>query len=118
MGPHSGSEAVIQANRDSDKSWFNKRSLSCSDRATEQIALEIATTQKTVGRCDGLNRLGPESGTLRRCVLVGGSVSLWVWAPWQQGFCLPSEQDVEVSFSYTMPAWTLLRSCLNNGLNL
>jgi hypothetical protein len=36
--------------------------------------------QMVVGHCDGLNMLGPGSGTIRRCVLVGGSVSLWAWA--------------------------------------
>jgi hypothetical protein len=28
----------------------------------------------------GLNMLDPGSGTIRRCGLVGGSVSLWGWA--------------------------------------
>jgi hypothetical protein len=30
--------------------------------------------------CDGLYMLGPGSGTLWRCGLVGVSVSLWKWA--------------------------------------
>jgi hypothetical protein len=30
--------------------------------------------------CDGLYMLGPVSGTIRRCGLVGVGVSLWVWA--------------------------------------
>jgi len=30
--------------------------------------------------CGGLYRLDPESGTIRRCGLVGKSVSLWGWA--------------------------------------
>jgi hypothetical protein len=30
--------------------------------------------------CGGLNMIGPESDTIRRCGLVGGSVSLWGWA--------------------------------------
>jgi hypothetical protein len=30
--------------------------------------------------CDGLYMLGPGSGTIRRCGLVGVGVSLWVWA--------------------------------------
>jgi hypothetical protein len=30
--------------------------------------------------CDGSNMLGPGSGTIRRCVLVGVGVSLWAWA--------------------------------------
>jgi hypothetical protein len=30
--------------------------------------------------CGGLNILGPGSGTIRRCGLVGGSVLLWAWA--------------------------------------
>ena len=52
-----------------------------------------------------LNMLGPGSGTIWRCILVGVSVSLWVWtfktfilAPWKPFFSdLPSEQDVELS---------------------
>jgi hypothetical protein len=32
------------------------------------------------GRCGALNMLGPGSGTIRRCGLVGGRVSLWGWA--------------------------------------
>jgi hypothetical protein len=34
----------------------------------------------TVGLCDGLYMLGPESGTIRRCGLVGVGVSLWMLA--------------------------------------
>ena len=30
-------------------------------------------------RCDGLYMLGPGSGTIRRCGLLGVGVSLWVW---------------------------------------
>jgi hypothetical protein len=30
--------------------------------------------------CDGMYMLGPGSGTIRRCGLVGIGVSLWVWA--------------------------------------
>jgi hypothetical protein len=30
--------------------------------------------------CDGLNMLGPGSGTIKKCGLVGVGVSLWVWA--------------------------------------
>jgi len=29
---------------------------------------------------DGLSMLGPGSGTIRRCGLVGVGVSLWAWA--------------------------------------
>ena len=55
--------------------------------------------------CGCLNMFGPGSGTLRRCDLVGGSVSLWglgfetlLLATWEAVFtCLPSEQDVELS---------------------
>ena len=32
------------------------------------------------GPCGDLNMLDPESGTIRRRGLVGGSVSLWGWA--------------------------------------
>jgi hypothetical protein len=31
-------------------------------------------------RCDGLYMLGPESGAIRRCGLVGVGVSQWAWA--------------------------------------
>jgi len=34
----------------------------------------------TKAACGGLNMLGPGSGTLRRCGLVGRNVSLWGWA--------------------------------------
>jgi hypothetical protein len=37
-------------------------------------------TIKRVGICGGLNILGPGSGIIRRCGLVGGSMSLWGWA--------------------------------------
>ena len=30
--------------------------------------------------CGGLNTLGPGSGSIKRCGLVGVGVSLWVWA--------------------------------------
>jgi hypothetical protein len=30
--------------------------------------------------CDGLYTLGPGSGTVGRCGLVGVGVALWVWA--------------------------------------
>ena len=33
-----------------------------------------------IQRCDGLYILGPGSGTIWRCGLVGIGVSLWVWA--------------------------------------
>uniref|UniRef100_A0A0V1KI15 Uncharacterized protein n=1 Tax=Trichinella nativa TaxID=6335 RepID=A0A0V1KI15_9BILA len=46
--------------------------------------------------------LGPRSGTVWMCGLVGGSVSLWE----------------TLSSSCTMPAWMLPYSCLDdNGLN-
>ena len=34
----------------------------------------------TERQCDGLYRLGPGSGTIRRHGLVGVDVSLWMWA--------------------------------------
>jgi len=36
-----------------------------------------------IGYCDGLHMLGAVSDTIRRCGLVGGSVSLlgWAWRP-------------------------------------
>jgi hypothetical protein len=33
-----------------------------------------------VFECHSLNMLGPGSGTICRCGLVGVGVSLWVWA--------------------------------------
>jgi hypothetical protein len=33
-----------------------------------------------VDHCDGLYMFGPESGTIRRCGIVGVGVSLWAWA--------------------------------------
>jgi hypothetical protein len=33
----------------------------------------------SIGICSGLHMLGPGSGTIRRCGLVEGSVSLWGW---------------------------------------
>ena len=50
--------------------------------------------------------LGPGSGTVRRCGLLGGSVSLWELVferassnlPGKQSFfCLPLEQDADLS---------------------
>ncbi|EDL05485.1 mCG147150 [Mus musculus] len=64
--------------------------------------------------------LGLENGTIRRCALVGGSVSLWRWA------MRPPPNHVGVrrrcrtlSSSCTMPAWMLPCSHFDdNGLNL
>ena len=41
---------------------------------------EYAWPRDTHTHCGGLNMLGPGNGTVRRCGLVGGSVSLWGWA--------------------------------------
>jgi len=60
--------------------------------------------------------LGPGSGTVKRCGLVGGSVSLWgegletlLLAAWGCSVCswLLLGEDVELSSSCTMPAWML-----------
>jgi hypothetical protein len=76
--------------------------------------------------CGGLNMLGPEIGTIRRCDLVGGSVSLWqigfeslFLAVWETVFWMQSEEDVELS----APLAPCLPECchashLDNGLNL
>jgi hypothetical protein len=37
-------------------------------------------SSKSEAPCEGLYKLGPRSGTIRRCDLVGIVVSLWVWA--------------------------------------
>jgi hypothetical protein len=36
--------------------------------------------KKMFHQCGGLYMLGPGSGTIRRCGLVGLGISLWVWA--------------------------------------
>ena len=42
---------------------------------------QITNSQaSTFEDCDDLNMLGQESGTIRMCGLVEGSVSLWGWA--------------------------------------
>jgi hypothetical protein len=76
-----------------------------------------------------LNMLGPGSGSIRTCGLVGESVSLWGWvlrtssllAAWKPVFSwLSSEQDVELS----APPAPFLPGCCHaschddNGLNL
>ena len=38
------------------------------------------TLTKIQIQCDGLDMLGPESGTIVRCDLVGVGMSLWAWA--------------------------------------
>jgi len=43
-------------------------------------ASAINEDSQTLTMCDGLHMLGPGSGTIRRCGLVEGSVSLWGWA--------------------------------------
>jgi hypothetical protein len=72
-----------------------------------------------------------ESGTVRRCVLVGGSVSLWGWAlevssyaqtppiVEQSVFWLPLGQDVELSAPSPAPCLPACyyASCYENGLN-
>jgi len=78
--------------------------------------------------CDDLDMLGPGSGMIRRCGLVGGSVSLWemfletlLLAAWGCSVCswLLSGEDVDLSSSCTMPAWMLPCSRLDDdGLNL
>jgi hypothetical protein len=70
--------------------------------------------------CDDLYMLGLECGTLRRYGLVGMGFNTLVLASWKSVFCWqPSDEDVELSSSYTMPAWMLLCSHLDdNGLNL
>jgi hypothetical protein len=48
-------------------------------RKKPEVPEENYCTMKTqIPRCDGLNMLGPGSGTIR-CGLVGVGVSLWAW---------------------------------------
>jgi hypothetical protein len=69
--------------------------------------------------------LGQGNGTIWRCGLVGVGVSLWAWANTPR--CLEVSLPLAafwwrcrtLSSAYTMPAWMLPCSCLDdNGLNL
>ena len=44
------------------------------------IAYQSVSCMLGTDSCDGLYMLGPGSGTIRRCGLVGVGVSLWAWA--------------------------------------
>ena len=79
--------------------------------------------EKVYYRCGGLNMFGQGSGTVRRCGLVGGSLSLWRWAL-RSSSKFPESQtldeDVELS---APPAPHLSESCHascydDDGLNL
>jgi hypothetical protein len=70
--------------------------------------------------CGGLNMLGPESGTVWRCCLRAGVCfkTLFLVARKLLFSWLPLDEDL-ISSCYTIPAWMLPCSCLNdNGLNL
>jgi len=54
--------------------------MSDSQRPKKRVSNPEQELQMVVGHCGGLNMLGPHCGIIRRCGLVGGSVSLWVWA--------------------------------------
>jgi hypothetical protein len=40
----------------------------------------MAQWLRALTTCGGLSMLGPGSGTIRGCGLIGESMSLWVWA--------------------------------------
>ena len=46
----------------------------------DDFSLLTAYIALPLSPCDDLYMLGPGSGTIRRCSLVGVGVSLWVWA--------------------------------------
>jgi hypothetical protein len=48
-------------------------------QACESVG-EVHSRKAKQGPCGGLNMLGPGSGTIRRCGLIGASVSLPGWA--------------------------------------
>ena len=59
--------------------WVRKISLGLNPRSqrTQLVLLGFCVKDRA---CDGLYILGPGSGTIRRCGLVGVGVSLWMWA--------------------------------------
>jgi hypothetical protein len=46
----------------------------------QSLTLKRETGKPEIAQCGGLTMLSPGSGTIRRCGLVEGSVSLWGWA--------------------------------------
>ena len=51
----------------------------CVDQSGIELTEIHLPLPSKIRDCGGLNMLGPESGSFRRCGLVGGSVSLWLW---------------------------------------
>jgi hypothetical protein len=64
------------------------------DKANRMRGLSLQLQSHGEAICGGLNMLGPGSGTIRRCGLDGGSVSLWAWPAWKPVFSgLPLDED-------------------------
>jgi hypothetical protein len=97
------------------------------------IDVSLVSERSTDTYCGGLNMLGPGSGTIRRCGLVGVSVVLlekvchcgsgqWDPPPNHLGVSILAAfrwRCRTLSYSCTRPAWTLPYSHLDdNGLNL
>jgi hypothetical protein len=81
--------------------------------------------------CGGMNMLGPGSGTVRKCGLVGISGALWEICPWgwalrpssllpgRESSRLSSDLDVELSVPVPCPLGLCHASCHEyKGLNL
>ena len=77
--PHTGMNK--QNSRDAKRSYGERHEDRRLTWASQVILLswKSAFLSHLYG-CGGLNTLGPGSGTIRRCSLVGIGVSLWVWA--------------------------------------
>ena len=103
-------------------SHYYKRSLKKTE--TKEPTKQLDGTMWTLSQCSSLNMLGPGSGTIRRCGLIGGCVSLWVQTlrpssqqPRSQSSACFQNKMLFCS-SCIMPAWSLPFSHLDdNGLN-
>jgi len=91
--------------------WWNRWAPSMTEKVSELLKY-----------WDGLCMLGPGRGTIRRCGLVGGSASLWVWASCLEVNILLATfrwRCRTLSSICTMPAWMLPCWYLDDkGLNL
>ena len=87
-----------------------------------------------ISHCGGLNMLGMGNGTIRKYGFVGIGVALWrkcvtvkvgfeilLLAVWKSVFCIPSEQDAELSApspALCLPGCCHARPHYVKGLNL